>query len=138
MPHHIWNHCCVHFCWHIKSYIACFGFLPQILRQNGTLSFYECRFSSGDTTRWYKHSNPTLYKIICLNFLHTQLVPGTQKFWVQALMPSLMFLLMLLFMSRNNEPPCGISTTSYYICSSPETLFLLLIVCYGKLTVLKN
>ena len=29
---------------------------------NGTLSFYECRFSGGDTMREWGHSNPTLCK----------------------------------------------------------------------------
>ena len=45
---------------------------------NGTLSFYECRFSSGDTMRWWAHSNPILCKRICLNFLHSQ-TEGMQK-----------------------------------------------------------
>ena len=39
---------------------------------NGTLSFCDCRFSSGDTIRWWGHSNPTLRKRICLTFLHSQ------------------------------------------------------------------
>ena len=42
---------------------------------NGTLSFYECRFSGGDTMKWYGHS---IWKRICLNFLRSQ-VAGTQK-----------------------------------------------------------
>ena len=29
---------------------------------NGTLSFYECRFSGMDTMRWWGHSNNTLCK----------------------------------------------------------------------------
>ena len=29
--------------------------------KNGTLSFYACTFSGGDTMRWWGHSNPTIY-----------------------------------------------------------------------------
>ena len=29
---------------------------------NGILSFYECRFSGGDTMRWWGHTNPTVCK----------------------------------------------------------------------------
>ena len=39
---------------------------------NGTLSFYECSFSGGDTMRCWGHSNPILCKRICLNFLQKQ------------------------------------------------------------------
>ena len=43
------------------------------------LSFFECRFSGGDTMRWWGHSNPTICKKNCLNFLHSQ-VAEMQKF----------------------------------------------------------
>ena len=39
---------------------------------NGTLSFYEYRLSGGDIMRWWVHSNPALYKRICLNFSNSQ------------------------------------------------------------------
>ena len=39
---------------------------------NGTLTFHESRFSGRDTMKWLGHSNPTLYKIICLNFFHSK------------------------------------------------------------------
>ena len=44
-----------------------FGYLPQNFKwwwvpMNGTLSFYECRFSGGDTMKWWGHSNPILCK----------------------------------------------------------------------------
>ena len=43
------------------------GFLAQNFGRwwgvmNGTLSFYECRFSGGDTMRWWGHSNSTCAK----------------------------------------------------------------------------
>ena len=65
--------------------LAALGFLPQHYgRQlgptNGTLSFYECRFSGGDTMRWRGHSTPTLHKRICFNFLHSQAV-GIENTW---------------------------------------------------------
>ena len=41
---------------------------------NGTLSFYECRLSDGDTQRWWAHPNPTCCNRIHLNFLHSQAV----------------------------------------------------------------
>ena len=49
------------------------AFWPKILGGDRDLrmvllSFYECRFSGGDTMRWWGHSNPTLCKRICLNF----------------------------------------------------------------------
>ena len=39
---------------------------------DSTLSFYEYRFGGGDTMRWWGHSNPILYKRICLNILQSQ------------------------------------------------------------------
>ena len=56
--------------------VVAFGFLPQNLGRcyepmNGTLSFYECRLSGGDTMRWWGHSNPTCCNQICLNLLHS-------------------------------------------------------------------
>ena len=53
---------------------------------NDTLSFYECRFSGGDTMRWWGNSNPTSWKITCLNFLLSQAV-GMHKLWVRMLAP---------------------------------------------------
>ena len=56
-----------HFRWLIRvSLVVTFGFLSQNFGRwrgpaNGTLSFYECRFSGGDTMRWWGHSNPTIY-----------------------------------------------------------------------------
>ena len=55
------------------------GFLPQNFRRwqgsmNGTLSFYKCRLSSGDTQRWWGHSTPTCCNQIHLNFLHLEAV----------------------------------------------------------------
>ena len=47
-------------------------FSPNVGRWQGptnvTLSFYECRFSSWDTMRWWGYSNHTLCKRIDLNF----------------------------------------------------------------------
>ena len=45
--------------------MVAFGFLTQnfgrsLAHTNGTLSFCECRFSGGDTLRWWGHSNSTL------------------------------------------------------------------------------
>ena len=68
------------FWWFVRvTLVIAFGFLPQNFGRwwgpmNGPLSFYECRFSGGDTMRWWGHSNPTLCKRICLNFLHSQVV----------------------------------------------------------------
>ena len=50
-----------------------FGYLLQTFERwwglmNGTLSFYECRFSGGETMSWWGQS--TLCKG-CLNFLHS-------------------------------------------------------------------
>ena len=53
---------------------------------DGILSFYECRFSGGDTMRWWRHSNPTLCKKICLNFFALTDSRGT-KLRVQMLVP---------------------------------------------------
>ena len=36
--------------------------------ENGTLLFYECRLSGGDTQRWREYLNPTYCNQICLNF----------------------------------------------------------------------
>ena len=57
----------------LVTLVVTFGFLPPNLVRlqgptNGTLSFYECRFSSGDTMRWWGYSNPTLCKRKYLNF----------------------------------------------------------------------
>ena len=59
--------------------MVAFGFLPQNFWRwqgptNGTLSFYECRFSGGDTMRWWGQSNPKICKRIGLNLLHSQAV----------------------------------------------------------------
>ena len=85
-----------------------FGFLsPNFGRWwgplNGTLAFYECRFSGGDTMRRWGHSNLTLCKRIYFNFLRSQ-VAGTQKLWASSAWPSLMQFLA----PGNNEPPGGI------------------------------
>ena len=49
-------------------------FMPQNFGRwqgprNDTLSSYECRFSGGDSMRWWRQSNPTLYISICLHIL---------------------------------------------------------------------
>ena len=51
---------------------------------NDILSFYEFRFSGGDTMRWLGRSNPTLCKRSFLNFLHSQ-VAGTKNFGCESL-----------------------------------------------------
>ena len=45
---------------------------------HGTLSFYECRFSSGDT------QNPETYMQKNLNFLHSQVVGHTKTLGVSS------------------------------------------------------
>ena len=45
--------------------MVAFGFLPQNIGRwpapmNGTLAFYECKFSGGGTMRCWGHSNPTM------------------------------------------------------------------------------
>ena len=45
--------------------MVAFGFLPQNFWKwqgptNGTLSFYECRFSGGDTIKWGRGGTQTL------------------------------------------------------------------------------
>ena len=60
---------------------------------NGTFSFYECRFSSGDAMRCREHSNPNICKKICLNFSLTggrdaKTLGITTCAWVQVLAPS--------------------------------------------------
>ena len=57
--------------------MVAFGFLPQTSGKywgpmNGTLSFYEARFSGGDTERSWGHANPTCCNRIHLNFLHSE------------------------------------------------------------------
>ena len=47
--------------------MVAFGILPHSFWRwqepmNGTLSFYECSLSVGDTMRWWGHSNPTICK----------------------------------------------------------------------------
>ena len=54
---------------------------------NGTLSFYKCRLSGGDIMRWQGHSDPTLCKRICLNFLHSQATEH-KNFWCERSRPS--------------------------------------------------
>ena len=49
---------------------------------NGTLSFYECRFSGRDAVRWWGHS--TLHYL----FENSQ-VTGRQRLWAQAIAPLL-------------------------------------------------
>ena len=64
-----------------KSHLSgCFGFVPQHFGMwrgpmNGTLSFYECGFSGGDT------QNSTICKRISSKFLHSQ-AAGMQKLQV--------------------------------------------------------
>ena len=63
--------------------------------------------TGGDTVKWWGHSNPTLCKRTCLNFLHSQVVE-TQELWVRAFaaLPAL-------------EPPGETSTNylqAYLIC----------------------
>ena len=58
--------------------VVAFGFLVKKYgkrwrHMNGTLSFYECRLSDGDTKR-RGHSNPTWCNQINLNFLHSEVV----------------------------------------------------------------
>ena len=57
----------------------CSEFWQAMGSTNGTLSFYECRFSDGYTMVWWGHSNTTLCRSICLNFLHSQAV-GIKNF----------------------------------------------------------
>ena len=57
--------------------VAGFGFLPQnggmwSGPMNGTLSFYECSWSSGNSMRWWRYSNPTCYNPIYLKFVHSK------------------------------------------------------------------
>ena len=52
--------------------VVAFGFLPQNFgTKNGTLLFYECRLSVGDTQRWWGHLNPSCCNQIRLNILHS-------------------------------------------------------------------
>ena len=60
------------------------AFCPKILGGGGDLRMVQ--FSSVDTMSWWGHSNPTICKGICLNFLQSQVRGGgMQKFWVQML-----------------------------------------------------
>ena len=83
--------------------VLAFGFLPQNFGRwwgpiNSILSFYEYRFSDGDTIWWWGHSN-TLCKRICLNILHC-MAAGMYKLRVQA-----------LALRYHRSRPRGISTT---------------------------
>ena len=62
----------MHFWWFVRVIlVVAFVFFPKI-------------FSDGDTMKFWGHSNSTLCKRICLNFLHSR-ATGTQK--LQALAP---------------------------------------------------
>ena len=63
--------------------MVAFGFCLKILgggwgAMSSTLSFHECRFSGGNTMRWWGLSNSTKCKRICLNFFHSQVGVGIQ------------------------------------------------------------
>ena len=73
--------------------MVAFSYMPQHFGSrwgltNGTLLFYEYRFSGRDTMRWWGHSNPALCKRICffLTFYsHRQWGGGTKKIQARAL-----------------------------------------------------
>ena len=60
--------------WHVRiTLVVSFGFSPQnfgrmVGPMNDTLSFYEGRFSGGDTMRWWVHRTPISYKRIVQTF----------------------------------------------------------------------
>ena len=70
----------LHIWWLVSQLSGCLWlFAPKLWNvagpMNCILPFYECRFSGGDTMRWWGHSNPTLCKRICFNFF-THAVTG--------------------------------------------------------------
>ena len=77
---------------------------------NGILSFYECRYSVGDATVWWGHSNRKLCKITCLNILHS-LAMAMQKNWVRVFTAFLMPSLAPFLAPGNKESPGAVSTT---------------------------
>ena len=89
----------IYYWWLVRVTLAVpFFFLPQNFERwqgviNGTLSFYECKFSGGDSMMLWEHSNPSLCARICLNSLFLQ-VEGMHKNFphagTQGLKPSLM------------------------------------------------
>ena len=65
--------------------VVAFGFCPKMLGgvrdlRSILLSFYECRFSGGNTMRWWGHSNPTICQRIYLNLFYSKVWSGQKKF----------------------------------------------------------
>ena len=89
--------------------VVAFGFLPQNFgTKNGTLLFYECRLSVGDTQRWWGHLNPSCCNQIRLNILHsnggdTKHLPCTHAYPRARLHR----------IRQVGEPPCETFTTWY-------------------------
>ena len=73
---------------------------------NGTLPFYECRLTGGDTMRGVGTLKPYLMQKNLFE-LFALTGRGIQKLWAQTLVPSLV----LLLMPRNKVPSGGIYTT---------------------------
>ena len=61
---------------HLSSLLLAFEEMMATCEWCFVILWIEWRFRGGDTMRWYGHSNPTICKRICLNFLHSQ-VAGT-------------------------------------------------------------